>query len=544
MNARRLELAGAGLLVTLATVVVTWPQARFMQDLAVLHHDVYFSTWRLGWIAHALSTAPDRLFQANNFHPAANTLAFSDATLLEGVLTAPLFWVGVSPLVAYNLALLAGFIGSGVAMFVLARHVTGSAGAGLVAATIFTMLPYRIEHVMHLELQWAMFIPLAWWAVHRTMQTASWRDGVLLGVCTGLQMFACVYYGIFLVLTLLVFVPGAVALGGRQTASRLLTPLLVAGIACLMLVVPMAVPYAAASREVGARSVDEIARYSATPIHYLATSSLNRLWGWTADWGGPELRLFPGATAMMLACVSLARRPRAVAVLYAVVALVAVDLSFGPHGLLHPLFVDRVSLLRGLRSWSRFGIVAGAALALLAGVGTAALTKALPRVPRGPALVPALLIAVLVVEYSNTAMPLGAVGLSSSADIYKVLKSAPDGAVVELPLPRLDRLPGNEAIYQSGSLFHWKPLVNGYSGYYPQDYFETVVRMAGFPDDTSLARLRSHDVRYVIVHRSDYDQDDYAELMLQMARRPELRRWGAYRDLSGMADIFELLPGD
>ena len=178
MNARRLELAGAALFVTLATIVVTWPQSQLLGTHLAAHHDAQFSIWRLGWIAHALSTRPLGLFDANIFHPAPQTLAYSDATLLEGILGAPLFWLGVSPTAVYNTLLLAGFAGSGFGMFVLARRLTGAMLPALLAATIFTMLPYRIEHFMHLELQWAMFIPLTFWALHEAVDRASWRWGV------------------------------------------------------------------------------------------------------------------------------------------------------------------------------------------------------------------------------------------------------------------------------------------------------------------------------------------------------------------------------
>ena len=51
----------------------------------------------------------------------------------------------------------------------------------------------------------------------------------------------------------------------------------------------------------------------------------------------------------------------------------------------------------------------------------------------------------------------------------------------------LDRLPGHEAVYQFWSANHWRPLVNGYSGYYPQTYFDTLFAMVRFPDDESTA---------------------------------------------------------
>ena len=87
--------------------------------------------------------------------------------LLEGAIGAPFIWAGVSPVLVYNILLLAGIVSSGVGVFVLVRYLTKNAGAALVSAAIFTLMPYRIEHFMHLELQWAMWMPLALGAAPR-----------------------------------------------------------------------------------------------------------------------------------------------------------------------------------------------------------------------------------------------------------------------------------------------------------------------------------------------------------------------------------------
>src|SRR5262249_2748189 len=150
--------------------------------------DAMFSIWRISWIAHALAHAPAHLLDGNIFYPAGRTLTFSDATLLEGLLAAPLLWGRVSPTITYNLLLLGGIAGSGFAMFVLARRLVGSDGPALVAAAIFAMTPYRIEHFMHLELQWAMWIPLTFWALHLAIEEPSPRAGVLAGVFLALQV--------------------------------------------------------------------------------------------------------------------------------------------------------------------------------------------------------------------------------------------------------------------------------------------------------------------------------------------------------------------
>ena len=64
------------------------------------------------------------------------------------------------------------------------RYLTGDLDAALVSATIFTLVPYRVEHFMHLELQWTMWMPLSLWAVHRAFDRGSTRSGLWAGLLT------------------------------------------------------------------------------------------------------------------------------------------------------------------------------------------------------------------------------------------------------------------------------------------------------------------------------------------------------------------------
>ena len=97
MMRRTASIPLALLLVTALTGFGTWPQAGRMASHLVEHQDTYFSIWRTSWIAHALSTAPGRLFDTNIFYPAKGTLAYSDAMLLQGLLATPFHWAAVSP---------------------------------------------------------------------------------------------------------------------------------------------------------------------------------------------------------------------------------------------------------------------------------------------------------------------------------------------------------------------------------------------------------------------------------------------------------------
>jgi hypothetical protein len=310
--------------------------------------------------------------------------------------------------------------------------------------------------------------------------------------------------------------------------------------------VPYALPYLATSRLLGPRDAAEVRTYSARPISYVVSPPQNRLWGWTAArWGGPERNLYPGIVAVILGILGIIwRRPRPVVWLYALLAGVSVMLSFGPAQPLYAWVMSYVPMLQGLRAPSRFAVIGSCALAMLAGFGIAAAQDRmrLDRVRRVAFIVIAL--ALVSVDFANSGMILGPVVRNlQQIPVYRVLRSAGPGVVVELPMPTAGALPGREAQYEYWSMAHWNPLVNGYSGYYTPEYIETLGRMESFPDEGSIARLRGLNVRYVVVHRALYEPDDYTALLLRIGNRPELRAFGKYADSLGEADLFVLDAG-
>ncbi len=90
---------------------------------------------------------------------------------LPALVAVPWLWLGVPVVVVYSALVWLSFLAAGLAMYLCARTLTGSRFGALVAAVIFTAAPFRIDHVMHLELLWTAFMPLA---VLGVVRTAAW----------------------------------------------------------------------------------------------------------------------------------------------------------------------------------------------------------------------------------------------------------------------------------------------------------------------------------------------------------------------------------
>ena len=544
----RSELGVAAVFSVALAVLLTWPQALSLGTAVSAHGDPFFSIWRIAWIAHSLVSDPSHLFDANIFHPETGTLAYSDATLLQGVLAAPVLWARLPPVLVYNLLLLAGIAGSGAAMFVLARSVTGSLLPSLVASAIFELAPYRIEHFMHLELQWTMWMPLTFWAILLTVDAPSWKRGALAGLFLWLQILSCVYYGVFLGLAAGACV-AALALVRPWATLRALPWLALGAALAVALSLPYALQYLGVSDTVGSRPLEAIRQYSATPASYLASPPENWLWGWTADrWGAPELRLFPGTLACLLAVAGLFARPRFLVLAFAAVTAVAVVLSLGLNTPVYAWIVDRFDALQGLRAPARFAILAVASMAVLSALGVQVVLSGLARPDSmklsRDGLFATVVLALLLVEYQNTGMVLTRVAPAPGAplNVYVAAQAMGSGAMLELPLPALDALPGREPVYSYWSVGTWHRRINGYSGYYPPSFVQTVERLESFPDTASLAHLRTLGVRFVVVHRTDLKPDAYGSLLLRMTNHPGITPRGLFRDPEGDAALFVLEP--
>ena len=124
--------------------------------------------------------------------------------------------------------------------------------------------------------------------------------------------------------------------------------------------------------------------------------------------------------------------------------------------------------------------------------------------------------------------------------LYEFLARQPDGVVAEFPVPRLESWPAHEARYVYMSIFHWKRLVNGYSGYYPPSYAARMQRLATFPDPGSLAQLRADSVRYVVIHVGSYLRGSEAAGIVTTLEREGLTPVARLHDGWSAAAVFEV----
>jgi len=221
--------------------------------------------------------------------------------------------------------------------------------------------------------------------------------------------------------------------------------------------------------------------------------------------------------------------------MYVVALAIAFDMSFGLKGYTFSFLYQHVPAFDGLRAPARVAIFVIFFLSILAAYGQAALERAAgKRLRRG---LIAAIPAVLLLEYWVAPLPLTAYP-SAPSPLYAWLAKQPSGVVAEFPMPQPNALPGNEPRFEFMSTFHWMPLINGYSGYYPPSYIHRLEALSTMPDGAALESLVGAGVRYVIVHVELYRSGGANEVIAALSGHSRFRELGRFHDGVGEAVVF------
>ena len=91
--------------------------------------------------------------------------------------------------------------------------------------------------------------------------------------------------------------------------------------------------------------------------------------------------------------------------------------------------------------------------------------------------------------------------------IYRLLAAEP-GSVVLAELPFFPRWAiFQNAPYVLASTAHWRPLMNGYSGYTPDSYQQYADAFWYFPEEWAIQAMKDAGVTHVVVHVATFHKD-------------------------------------
>lgn len=514
---RRLARASVVLLgYTAAVVWLTWPLALAPGTLAMfraLGSDGLFTTWVLAWQSHALAHAPARWFEGNIFFPTSHTLFYGPMGLGALPLFAPPFLLSGNPILAANVTFVAGVALTATTLHLVARSWTRSHAAGVVAGLSFLATRWTLQDWIPGPYHWAalFWMPLIVRLVAR--RTLSVRGMLALAALLAMQCATEMVYVAPAVLVPLGVV--AVARLGRRRRRTAGLRLVTAAALAVLALSPLYLGYLAV-RGPGLETPWPVAQ-KPTELPW----GLFGAWPAPLDWtdAPPPAALPPLAFALigLGACGVLAggaRRERRLWVhglTWAAVGLViSITPTFHWYGRPHHLpvasFLERLGVYEVVRVPARLAVAALMGLSLLAALGFAECVRRLDgwRVLRPvsrllPGVLAMLTAAGLYLQYGPGLGVPSALHRDPLPDEYPVVDAPPrdspllaeiaaqKGAVLELPATAS---PGVNAPAMYRSLVHWRPILNGYSSYWPPGFKDRLAIAARLPDPEALETLQ------------------------------------------------------
>jgi hypothetical protein len=205
------------------------------------------------------------------------------------------------------------------------------------------------------------------------------------------------------------------------------------------------------------------------------------------------------------------------------------DLGAGPYGWLLTL-----PGFDGLRVPARFLMLVALFLAVLAGIGAAALLASRLRSAAYVAIAAGAIgilaeswVAPLqtnqpVIPAAGFTVPPPPASGRAVNPIYRVIRDLPDPVLLaELPFGE----PAYEVLAVFNAGYHRRPLLNGYSGFFPRTYLDRAGVLHQLPDRADAAErlLREANVTHVLVHEAAFLDDlgpQISAWLLAMGARP------------------------
>jgi hypothetical protein len=519
---RELSLRELGLVAVVAcllAVMMHWPLILNLgDDIPKDIGDPLTESWQVAWGGHALAHQPLDFFQANQFWPVDDSLAYGDA--LIGY--APAGLVGSGPndaVVRYDLLFLFAYALTFLGAYVLARELgLGPAGAA-VAGAASAFAPFRLEQDGHLQVISSGGIPLClalglrgmrlrspWW-LFAAWLFAAWQ--LSLGFVLGLPLAYLLAAGAL----------AAAVIWWRRGRPQLDRRLLTGAVAGLVVFVAVAGliarPYFRVADEnpEAKRPPSTIAAYSGPVSVFLTAPEENFVWGEATSSiredldNIPEKTLFPGLLILGLAIAglwsaSLDRQLRIGLGLAAVaISILALGFREGGAGFLWPYrwLYEVLPGWEAIRTPGRLLTFSSLALALLAAAGAESALRALGRRGHGArAFTATAVILVLLIAVEGRGLP-----FDPGDDQAQPPVPDPPVSTAAVPAPQL-HLPAERAEdnrrYLLWSTDGFPKIVNGRASTNPDLIEDLIDEMAGFPDAPTVERLREFGVESVVLH--------------------------------------------
>ena len=496
------------ILYTILTILLTYPMAFHVSD-TIGGGDEAFTCWSLAWTTKEIVENPMGLFHANIFYPANEySLALSEHLIGWAPFSVPISLLTHDPVTTHNLLRLLTFVLCGFGAYLLTYRYTKNRYAAFIAGIFFAFFSYRMTIQLHLlAMEWIPFMLLF---LDRFFHSVRLRDILVFTVFFLLAALSGWYVGIFAGIIVVIYILGYLVLDKkireRVISRQGLSLLLLSVILIALFLVPLIIPYLqAASHYDAERGLDTPLESSwpVDPVPYI------QLLGYVVVLFAVIGFFLPiNSEKTKISASSFIKRQK-IQILFASIAIVSYILMLGPvlktggnqTDILAPYYYiySIFPYLAVIRDISRFSFIMSFAVSILAGFGAAAILSRI-RDKKVNLLISVILILLAIAGswHIPVALPLSlGTGENVPAEYRWLAEQHQDIKIIEIPTRWVE----DNAEYTYYSVYHWKEMVNGYSGRDVEEASKIMRDVSSeFPSNNTIALLQSIGVRYVLVH--------------------------------------------
>jgi hypothetical protein len=517
--------------------------------------DAMFNAWTIARDQHCIlrENCPNYV-NGNIFYPNKDSMLYSETQLSAGLLTLPFYFINPTPVFSENMWTIISFLLAGIFMYLLAKYLSkGNELFSIMAGLAFEFAPYKIVQIPHLQSLSIFYLPLIVLFMLKYMNKQSFKYLVGLFIALVLLFYASWYQMVFVLLVIMAILVFAWIFKLAKTRPSLM----LFGVIVLALIatLPLALKYVSFSKSTGATFgasqqniyssslADYFIPFNSTLLGHVYYSIRNHA---QVNSYSPDGVAYSSYTLYLVAfvmfIVSFIHRKRSqkwskifrLVSIILIVALLGFLMSLGPflkikasyiHTIASPsgpidfaialpyLLVDKLlPQLSFIRAINRATVIVLFSLCCL--LALVPLVLAELKIKRKTFYSIAGIIFVgLVVEMATWGYPMSNnpyLYKLNVPNVYKFIKD--DDQVNDIVVLAPDsNYPGQPPITNVGfehgifeevlwAGYYNKNTFNGYSGYFPPNYFTEINEFDNFqPSD--LALMRSLGLRYILVDK-------------------------------------------
>jgi hypothetical protein len=520
------------------SIFITYPLILNMNDSITGYGDDFYPAFAQNWVIHSLTTDPQNLFNANNFYPQKNTLAYSDPFITSALISAVPVRISGEPIMAVNFNLILSIALLGFGVFILSFYITGEFLPSIIAGILVIFAPSVLDKKVHLEYLSIGWLPISITFFLHFLKTHRSKFFALTLFFSVIQTLDAILIGYFLAFffTLYVIYFG---IKDKKEVVRLITVknFTILVIAFIPIIFLASFYFKVSSTYHVTRDIRESIHLALQPEDLIYPGESTRLAPLllslpTAKTSNPKMEVKPGYLGLVFSFLVFSsvlfffkvKKKSNYFNLFFYAGVFSLTLSFGPFLHLgrmtihHPfpiplpytLFYYLIPGFKGFRNSSTwemlFIILIAVCIAIL-------LSYAKKRIKNKAilAFIFGFIVFGTIIEYS---FPMKFYPIPAKKDfpqVYSWLNTTPsNSSILILPI-YFWNMPNSieEMKRQFFMTANFRRMVNGYSGFNSTDWEKFVIYTnKNFPSDQSLNKIKNLKVDYLVVDKNKLPVED------------------------------------